>query len=161
MPFESIPHRLFQRAQTMGTKPAYFEKKTDKWVGTSWETYASQVRQAAKALVALGVEPGHTVCILGFNRSEWVIFDLAAMAIGAVPAGIYTTCSPMEVQYIVSHSEAGVVLVEDKGQWEKIEQERKGLPKLRHVVTMEGAAAIADEMVFTLLVRQGLLKQSC
>ena len=149
MSFESIPHRLFQRAQTMGAKPAYYEKKGDQWVSTNWETYASQVRQAAKALVALGVEPGHTVCILGFNRSEWVIFDLAAMAIGAVPAGIYTTCSPMEVQYIVDHSEAGVVLVENKGQWEKVEQERKRLPKLRHVVTMSGTESLEDEMVLT------------
>jgi long-chain acyl-CoA synthetase len=147
MSFESIPHRLFKRAQTMGNQTAYLEKKNDAWVGTNWATYAEQVRETAKALVALGVEPGHTVCILGFNRSEWVLFDLAAMAIGAVPAGIYTTCSSKEVQYIIDHSAAGVVLVENKAQWEKIEKERKKLPQLRHVVTMAGAESIADDMV--------------
>jgi len=149
MSFESIPHRLFQRAQTMGDKPAYYEKKNDQWVGTNWATYATEVRQAAKALVALGVEPGHTVCILGFNRPEWVLFDLAAMAIGAIPAGIYTTCSPIEVQYIIDHAEAGVVLVEDKSQWDKIAQERSKMPKLRHVVTMRDAENIEDEMVLS------------
>lgn len=149
MSFESIPHRLFKRAQTMGNQHAYFEKKNDAWVGTNWATYADQVRETAKALVALGVEPGHTVCILGFNRSEWVLFDLAAMTIGAVPAGIYTTCSSIEVQYIIDHSEAGVVLVENKAQWEKVEKERKKLPDLRHVVTMAGAESIADEMVLS------------
>jgi len=149
MSFESIPHRLFLRAQEMGTKPAYYEKRDGDWVATNWSTYADQVQQAAKALVALGVEAGQTVCILGFNRPEWVIFDLAAMAIGAVPAGIYTTCSPMEVQYIIDHSEAGVVLVENKDQWSKIDEQRTKLPKLRQVVTMADSEPVTDEMVLS------------
>lgn len=40
---------------------------------------------------------GEATAILGANRPEWVIFDVATMAIGAVPAGIYATSSPVEV----------------------------------------------------------------
>lgn len=149
MAIDSIPARLYARAKEIGSEPAYYEKTSGEWVSTDWSTYAAQVTQAAKAMVALGVEPGHTVCILGFNRAEWVIFDLAAMAIGAVPAGIYTTCSPNEVQYIVDHSEAGLVLVENADQWSKINEERERLPKLRHVVTMRGAQSIDDELVLS------------
>lgn len=147
MPIDSIPARLYARAKEMGSEPAYYEKVDGDWVSTDWSTYAAEVTQAAKAMIALGVEPGHTVCILGFNRAEWVIFDVAAMAIGAVPAGIYTTCSPNEVQYIVDHSEAGLVLLEDQGQWEKILAERERLPALRQVITMRGAASIDDDLV--------------
>ncbi len=147
MAIDSIPARLFQRARELGSEAAYFEKVNGDWQPSSWQDYANQVRQAAKALVALGVEPGHTVCILGFNRPEWVIFDVAAMAIGAVPAGIYTTCSPNEVQYIVSHAESAIVLVENAEQWDKLKAEREKLPQLRHVVTMRGAESIDDDMV--------------
>ena len=42
------------------------------------------------------------------------------MAAGAVPAGIYTTSSPGECAYILNHSEAPVLLVENEAQWQKI-----------------------------------------
>ena len=42
------------------------------------------------------------------------------MMAGGVPAGIYTTCSPEEVQYIVHHSESLAVLVENTEQLAKI-----------------------------------------
>ena len=67
----------------------------------------------------------------GFNRPEWVIFDHAAMMAGGAPAGIYTTCSPEEVQYIVHHSEAHVVLVENAAQLAKVEAKRAELPLLQ------------------------------
>ena len=71
-------------------------------------------RELALLLALLtGFEPGQTACILGFNRPEWAILDLAAMGVGGAPAGIYTTCSPVEVRYIVAHAEAPIILVEN------------------------------------------------
>ncbi len=63
-----------------------------------------QIRTAARALIALGCRAAARSSILGFNRPEWVILDHAAMMAGGAPAGIYTTCSAEEVQYIVHHS---------------------------------------------------------
>jgi len=71
------------------------------------------------------------------------------MAVGGVPAGIYTTCSPGEVQYIVDHAEAPLILVENREQWEKVRQERARLPRLRHVVMMRGAESVQDPMVLS------------
>lgn len=149
MVIESIPSRLFEQGRTRGDSPAYFVKNGAAWEATSWADFAAQTRVVARALIGLGVEAGGAVCILGFNRPEWVCFDVGAMAIGAVPAGIYTTCSATEVQYIVHHAEASVVLVEDTGQWEKIRQERANLPNLQHVVLMQGADTVVDDMVLS------------
>ena len=49
--------------------------------------------------------------------------SVGGMAVGAVPAGIYTTCSPVEVRYIVAHAEAPIILIEDEGQWRKVQAE--------------------------------------
>jgi long-chain acyl-CoA synthetase len=117
------------------------------WKPTNWGTYSDLVTRAGRALIALGLEPGQTVCILGFNRPEWAIIDIAAMGIGGAPAGIYTTCSPVEVRYIVAHAEAPVILVENEEQWHKVQAERANMPKLKHVVTMRGAPDIDDDMV--------------
>ncbi len=149
MSTDTIPHRLLEQARIRPYAPAYYVRDGGVWKATSWERYASEVKQAARALMALGLEAGGRTTILGFNRPEWVVFDLATMMAGGAPAGIYATCSPEEVAYIVDHSEAPVCLVENEAQWKKVEAQRENLPKLKWVVTMKGAEAIADPMVLT------------
>ena len=145
---DTIPHRVLANAERLGDAPAYHVRGPSGWEATSWKTYGDEVRRAGAALMALGVEAGNPVCILGANRPEWVIFDVAAMAAGAVPAGIYATSSPSECEYILNHSEAPVLLVEDAGQWAKITAVRDRLPHLRHAVLMRGAE-VDDPMVLS------------
>ena len=149
MATDTIPNRLLQRAKKTPNDPAYYVRQGGSWKPTNWGTYSDEVTQAGRALIALGFEPGQTVCILGFNRPEWAVMDIAAMGAGGAPAGIYTTCSPVEVRYIVAHAEAPIILVENEDQWRKVLAERSNMPNLKHVVTMKGCPAIADDMVMT------------
>jgi long-chain acyl-CoA synthetase len=151
---ETIPSLFFQTAARRPYAPAYYAKQHGVWSPTNWKGYADEVRSAGRALIALGLAPGDKVCLLGFNRPEWVVVNMAAMAVGGVGAGIYTTCSSEEVQYIVDHAEARVVLLEDEGQWEKIRSQKyhadgDKLPRLEHAVMMKGAPEIDDPMVLS------------
>jgi long-chain acyl-CoA synthetase len=146
MTANTILHRLHENAKIRPNAPAYYAKSGDNWIPASWRDYLAQVRQAARALTALGVKPGDVICILGFNRPEWVIFDLAGMLVGGAAAGIYTSNSPGEVKYILEHAEANIVLLEDQEQWEKVRQVRHELPDLSCVVMMKGVK-IDDPMV--------------
>lgn len=139
MSADTIPARLFATAARLKDLPAFYERKDGQWQPSSWTSYAQGVRQAARALCSLGFKTGDNVCIIGFNRPEWVCFDLAAMTAGGAAAGIYTTSSAGEVQYILNHTDAQIVLIEDAGQWAKIEQKLDELPHLRHVILMRGA----------------------
>ncbi|MBS1150763.1 MAG: long-chain fatty acid--CoA ligase [Myxococcaceae bacterium] len=149
MTADTIPQRLIDQAQKQGEASALFEKRDGAWKSFSWREYGELVRRASKALIALGCAPGSTTCILGFNRMEWVVFDLASMSIGGAPAGIYGTSSPSEVRYIVDHAQSPVVLVENVEQWKKVEKERANLPHLRQVVTMRGCPRIDDPLVLS------------
>ena len=149
MAVDTIPNRLLQRAKSAPNDPAYYVREGGAWKPTNWGTYSDQVTQAGRALIALGFKPGQTACILGFNRPEWAILDLAAMGAGGAPAGIYTTCSPVEVRYIVAHAEAPIILVEDEGQWRKVQAEIANMPSLEHVVTMKGVPKIDHGLVMT------------
>ncbi len=140
MTTDTIPARLQTQGRDRPEATAYLTRSNGIWQRTSWRRYAEQVRQAARALLALGVQRGDTVCILGFNRPEWSIFDLGAMSLGAVPAGIYTTCSAEEVGYIVGHAASAVVLVEHAGQLAKVLERQAELPQLRTIVLMDGAS---------------------
>lgn len=149
MPVETIPFKVLKNGDFLGDDPAYYERIGGAWKATTWRTYADEVAGAAKAMIGLGLEPGDVVTILGFNQPSWVIADVAAMAVGAVPAGIYTTNSPRECHYILDHSESPLLVIEDEGQWAKIEEIRTSLPKLRHVVVMRGGPTIDDPMVMS------------
>lgn len=151
MPVDTIPRRLLEQARQRPEKPAYYVKRGSSWRATSWKEYVAQVRAAARALLAMGFEPGETVCILGFNCPEWVVLDVAAMCLGGAPAGIYTTCSASEVGYIIDHSEARVVLVEDLGQWEKIRAQREAgnVSRLERVILLKGEPPADEPMVIT------------
>lgn len=136
---DTILHRLHENGRTRPNAPAFFDKRNEVWVPTTWQEYLQQVRQAAKSLVALGFEPGQNTAILGFNRPEWVIFDVATMLAGGAPAGVYTTNSPSECKYIIENAETPIILVENEQQWQKIKEVRDDIACLKHIITMKGA----------------------
>ncbi len=140
MPSETIPQRLFDRAAATPSLPAYYTKRGGAWLPTPYATYADEVKRAGKALMALGIEPGSTIAILGANRPDWVIADLGCMAIGGAAAGIYATSSPAEAQYILEHTGATIVFVDSEAQWRKVHGERARLPSLRWIVIMSGTS---------------------
>ncbi|MGE5453176.1 MAG: AMP-dependent synthetase/ligase [Acidobacteriota bacterium] len=135
--FMSTPARFLRSAARHADQPGYFVRDANDWQPTTWAQYGQQVQQAARALIALGVQAGDIVCILGFNRPEWSIMDMAAMMVGAVPAGIYWTSSRQEVEYILNHSRSPVLLIENEERYAKIADLREGLTHLKHVVRMK------------------------
>jgi long-chain acyl-CoA synthetase len=144
---DTIPHRLLEQGKTKPSTVAYQHKVSDRWQPTTYRTFVEQIRSAGRALIALGFPRGGKVAILGFNRPEWVILDHAAMMAGGAAAGIYTTCSAEEVQYIIHHSEAHVVLVENEAQLAKVKQKRAELPLLQWIVLMRGTTATGADVL--------------
>ncbi|MFO0550478.1 MAG: long-chain fatty acid--CoA ligase [Polyangiaceae bacterium] len=144
MPTDTIVHKLFEQADRRPDAPAHFEKRGGVWRAITYRSYADVVKRAGRALISLGFEPGDTVSLLGFNRPEWVWLAVAAMAAGGAGAGIYTTCSPSEVGYIIGHAASKVVLVENLEQWAKVEKVLPQLPSVERVVFMRGLEAKPD-----------------
>jgi len=54
------------------------------------------------------------VNIIGFNSPEWMISYYGSMMGFYLPVGIYTTNTPDACHYITSHSDAELVVVEDR-----------------------------------------------
>jgi long-chain acyl-CoA synthetase len=119
--------------------PALHFTRGGRWDVLAWREYHEQVRLAARALIALGVGAGEHVTIIGFNCVEWFVADLAAIAAGAVPAGIYTTNTAEQCRYVAAHCSARVAFVENAEQLEKFRAIRSELPSLAAVVVMREA----------------------
>ncbi len=103
-----------------------------------------QAGDAAKeiclGMMAAGLSKGDRVAILSGTRVEWCLTDIAAILGGFIPVPIYPSNLPDQVEYILGHSGAGVVFVEDEPQYNKVMSCVSRLPKLSSVVMMTGSA---------------------
>lgn len=149
MPCDSIPRRVLGHAKVRPEAPAHYVKDGGFWRAISYREYADEVRRAGKSLIALGVAPGCTVGLLGFNRPEWVVFHVACMAVGGAPAGIYTTSSPEEVRTLLDHAASKLVLVDSRKSLDKVLQQWERLPHLERVVLMRGVEPTGDPRVLS------------
>ena len=68
------------------------------WREISYPALGAGVRQIAKGLIALGVEPVDRVAILSNTRAEWTLADFGVLCTGAVVVPVYQTNSPEECQ---------------------------------------------------------------
>ncbi|MCU0598720.1 MAG: AMP-binding protein [Desulfobacterales bacterium] len=135
-----------ETADKYGDRVALKHKVGGQWKETTWKDYYKQVRVTARAFMALGLEKGKAISILGNNCPQWFISDLAGVFAGAVPGGIYTTNSPEQCQYIASHSEANIAVVENADQLAKFKKIKDQLPDLKAIVMMNGSDP--DPMVY-------------
>lgn len=119
-------------------KEAIRYKKNTTWQSLTWGEYYEKVCLFAKGLISCGLEEKGYVAILSLNRYEWVVADLASIASGAVPTGIYPTSSSEQCHFIIDHCKASVVVVENKEQLNKIKSIKTRLPKLKFIVVIEG-----------------------
>ena len=117
--------------------PAYLVESDSGWNPVSWREAAVRVDDLANGLLALGIRKGDVVAILAATRLEWALADFACALIGAIVAPVYANSSPGDTAYILSHSEAVAVLVEDEAQRAKVEEVRADAPRLEHVVGFE------------------------
>jgi long-chain acyl-CoA synthetase len=147
----SLPALLLARARERPDAPALREKHRGRWREFTWAEYAQRVACAAHGLRKLGVGPGDAVAIQSENRPEWVIADLAAQGIGAVAVGVYATSPAPEVEYMLGHSEAVVLVAEDEEQLDKALAVRERLPDLRRIVVIDprNVRELDDPMVMT------------
>jgi len=149
----STIHAFFETARRLEGRTAYRHEASGGFVEVSWTTYATQVRETARGFLALGVQRGETIAIIGPNRPEWIIADLGALAAGAVPAPIYPTSTPAQIKYVLEHSEAVVAVVHDKSLLARLPQP---LPRrLRAVVLMDGVGDGKELLDFTQLRAHG------
>ena len=149
---DTLPKLLLARAHERPAATALREKDLGIWRALTWREYLRRVRNAALGFLELGVERGDKVAILGDNRPEWLITELAAQSIGAVSMGVYQDAVTSEVQFLIAWSDAVLVMAEDQEQVDKILESRAQLPRVRKVLFHDprGLRAYDDPLLMDL-----------
>lgn len=133
-------------ARTAPTQVAMREKDFGIWKEYDWATTWSLVEDAAHGLLALGVEPGDRVSIHAEDRPEWVILDLAAVAVRGITVGFYPTNPAAEVEYLLQDCGACVHFAEDEEQFDKVDEiDRSNLADLRTIIFVEPRGMVGKD----------------
>lgn len=95
-----------------------FKKKDQAWKELSWKKFSEVVFKTANALRESGVQENDKVAIYSDNSSEWMIVELAAMAIGAITVPIYSTNNAEQAEHIINDSGSKAILVGNQMQYD-------------------------------------------
>jgi long-chain acyl-CoA synthetase len=136
----TLPQLLARRARERGETLALREKDRGLWRRKTWRDYRETTRLVASGLKALGFSAGDRIAIASENKPEWLYADLAAQSLGGATLGIYPTNPWAELQYILRHSRARMVVCGDQEQTDKVIEARQrdgGLQDLRTIVCVD------------------------
>jgi long-chain acyl-CoA synthetase len=126
---------LIEKANRYGSnKIALREKDLGIWQSFTWQDYLERVKYFSLGMISLGFEPGDKISVIGDNKPEWIIAELAAQAAGGLGTGIYQDSILKEVAYIINHSETKFVIAEDQEQVDKILDMQEELPGVKKVI---------------------------
>jgi long-chain acyl-CoA synthetase len=147
----SLPGLLLHHATSTPHNVAFRHKQLGVWAEGTYADYARRATAVGVGLASLGVDAGDRVAIHSENRPEWLLSDIGAQGIGAISVGVYPTSPATEVEYLLSHSGAKVLIAEDEEQLDKAMAVREKLIDLRHIVVIDtrGVRVLDDPMVIT------------
>jgi long-chain acyl-CoA synthetase len=131
----TLPQLLLRNAERFGRgKAAIREKDRGIWQTYDWTEALEQVKAFALGLAALGFQRGDKLAIIGDNRPRLYWALTAAQCLGGIPVPLYQDAIPQELQYVLDHSDAGMVVAEDQEQVDKILELKDGLPRLQQII---------------------------
>ena len=101
---------LQEAAKRWGEREA-FSFNGERWTYTQFNDETNRV---AKALIALGVQPGEHVALWMTNRPEWLFLMFAIARVGGCIVPLNTRYRTDDVAYMVTQSRSGTLISLDR-----------------------------------------------
>jgi long-chain acyl-CoA synthetase len=131
---KTLPQFLLRNAQQRPREVAIREKEKGIWQQWTWAQYLDEVRALALGLVALEFEKNDKLAILSDNRPQVYWTMAAAQAVGGTPVPLYQDAIGRELEYVIDHADATIVLAENQEQVDKVLESKARLPQVRKVI---------------------------
>lgn len=157
----SIPDLLAERVRDEPDIVAIRYKRGGVFRELTWSAYRNEIRTVAAGLIQSGLKPGARIAIMGDVCIEYLLTDLAATFIGAIPCGVYPTSSPEEVAYVLRLAGARIFVAEDQEHLDRLlaAEAKENAPLVdKIIVSDERALFLYDDPrieLFSALARNG------
>lgn len=131
----NLPSLLQENSKKYPQKNAFWYKDKGIYSPLTNQFMWDNVQKLAASLKSFGITPHDKVALLSYNRPEWVVADLAIMALGSAVVPIYSTLSESEIAYIIQDSQSKLAIVETKEHLDKVKPLLN--TSLSHIITIE------------------------
>ena len=133
----SIPALLRRNARKWGARAAYREKAYGIWQTWTWTRTLVEVEGLAMGLMALDLQPGDHVAVVGRNRPELYMSMVSVQMAGGVPVPLYQDAVAEEMAYVLEHCGARYVIVGDQEQVDKVLEVQDRAPAIEHILYLD------------------------
>jgi long-chain acyl-CoA synthetase len=128
--------RLFQETcrKYWDRKVALREKEFGLWRPITWKDYYEKVKWISLGLHSLGLQRGDKVAMIGDNRPEGLMVEMATLCAGGIAVWLFQDSLIDEVAYIIDHSDSRFLMGEGQEEVDKALSIKGKCPKLQRVV---------------------------
>jgi long-chain acyl-CoA synthetase len=134
---KTVPGLLFERAGKTPDDVAYRAKKYGIYRDRTWSEFKEMVAACALGLKELGLGHGDRLALMGDPCEEYVICELAAVALGAITYGVYPTSSQKELNYLMEDGGACIFVAENQEYVDRILPLFDTLAHLKTIVVID------------------------
>jgi long-subunit acyl-CoA synthetase (AMP-forming) len=124
-------------------------------VRLSFHDFGRGVFQIARNLIARDIRPGDRIAMISENRAEMLMFELAAMSIGAVSVPVYAGYPSPQISYVLRHARPRMVVVSGMHQLAKVERDRHPWVEAWYCMDVDAAARKWGAAEFAALTAPG------
>jgi len=136
----TIPDMIAQQAENLGDQPAIVDGLTT----LTFAELGERVDEAARALIARGIQKGDRIAIWAPNMWEWIVCALASHTVGAVMVPVNTRYKGIEAAYLLGKSGAKALFTVtgflDVDYVALLHAADADLPELEQIVVLRGDA---------------------
>ncbi len=137
MAYRSLADLFLSQADAQRDRVLYRFWRDGRWCDQTWAEAAEEVESLALGLVAAGVKKGDRVALYAANRVEWCLLDWANICTGALTVPLYASSTPAQVQYVVQHSEAALLVVDSPAALERLDLSAPALASVKTTVVLD------------------------
>ena len=150
----TIPALLLNSAKHRPTAVALRYKAQGIYRELVWSQLFDRVAQIGLGLCSLGLQRGDRVAIVGDPLPEWLLTDFAAQCLGAISYGLYPTSSREEVEFVLLHGGASILVAEDQEHVDKVLPILDRIPSLKKIVVIDESNMFAYRHTALMSLRQ-------
>jgi len=153
---KTIPELFEASVRKYENNPYLLEKRTDKYVATTFREARDQAYSFAAGLLSMGIRKGDRVALLSESRTDWVISELGVLHTGAVSVPLSILLKEgADLRFRLDHSESRWIIVSGL-QYEKIRSIRKNLANLEKIILIDPKENYAgDEITMEEVKKKG------
>ncbi|MBK8984954.1 MAG: long-chain fatty acid--CoA ligase [Chloroflexi bacterium] len=134
-----------QSAQTYAAEPAMRYQQGGQWQTISYQTMGETTNTIARALLALGVQPGARIGIFAENRPEWALADFGILSVGGVCVPIYATNTKHQAAYIIDEAAITILFTGGQEHYDKVQAIIERSPSLQTIISFDETTKLQGE----------------